>query len=150
MEKAQGKNELKQMKCAPCHQGATTVSGSELAELVEKIPYWKLVPKNGILQLERDFFFQDFASALDFTNRIGVLAEAENHHPTLTTEWGKVTVCWWTHTVKGLHRNDFIMAANTDIVYGEAQESAKRGFPPLPGLNPSGRGTSRRSEGFFD
>ena len=58
--------------------------------------------------------FADFAAALDFTNRIGALAESEDHHPAILTEWGRVTIGWWTHVVGGLHRNDFIMAAQTD------------------------------------
>jgi 4a-hydroxytetrahydrobiopterin dehydratase len=58
----------------------------------------------------------DFQQALDFTNKVGQLANQENHHPALLTEWGKVKVDWWTHKIKGLHRNDFIMAAKTDEV----------------------------------
>ena len=69
--------------------------------------------------LERVFQFPDFAQALAFTNRVGALAEEEGHHPALLTEWGKVTVAWWTHAIGGLHRNDFIMAAKTDQIYGQ-------------------------------
>ena len=68
----------------------------------------------GILQLERVFTFSDFAQALAFTNKVGALAEEAGHHPAILTEWGKVTVTWWTHKIGGLHRNDFIMAARTD------------------------------------
>src|SRR5262249_37265726 len=67
-------------------------------------------------QLERVFHFPSFADALAFTNQIGTLAEAEGHHPALLTEWGRVTVTWWTHKIRGLHRNDFIMAAKTDAL----------------------------------
>jgi 4a-hydroxytetrahydrobiopterin dehydratase len=56
---------------------------------------------------------------LDFTIRIGELAEQEDHHPVITTEWGRVTVTWWTHAIRGLHRNDFIMAAKSDQAYQE-------------------------------
>jgi 4a-hydroxytetrahydrobiopterin dehydratase len=66
------------------------------------------------------FRFATFADALQFTNVVGKLAEAEGHHPTLLTEWGKVTVTWWTHKIRGLHRNDFIMAAKTDALYAQA------------------------------
>jgi 4a-hydroxytetrahydrobiopterin dehydratase len=62
------------------------------------------------------FTFNDFAGALAFTNRVGALAEAEGHHPAILTEWGKVTVTWWTHAISGLHRNDFIAAAKTDAL----------------------------------
>ena len=73
--------------------------------------------QDGIKRLERVFKFPDFAQALAFTDKVGELAEAEGHHPAILTEWGKVTVTWWTHKVKGLHRNDFIMAAKTDPLY---------------------------------
>ena len=62
--------------------------------------------------------FPVFASALAFTNQVGALAEAEGHHPAILTEWGRVTVSWWTHAIRGLHRNDFIMAAKTDALLG--------------------------------
>ena len=67
-------------------------------------------------RLERAFTFSDFAAALAFTNRVGAAAEAEGHHPALLTEWGRVTVTWWTHAIRGLHRNDFVMAAKTDAL----------------------------------
>ena len=70
--------------------------------------------------LERVFKWKNFVQALAFTNRVGELAEEEGHHPALLTEWGKVTVTWWTHKIKGLHRNDFIMAARTDQLYSSA------------------------------
>jgi 4a-hydroxytetrahydrobiopterin dehydratase len=66
------------------------------------------------MRLERAFKFKDFAEALAFTIKVGEIAEAEGHHPALLTEWGRVTVTWWTHKIRGLHRNDFIMAAKTD------------------------------------
>ena len=87
---------------------------AEIAELKPEIPDWKLVERDGIHRLERVFRFPDFAGALAFTNRVGALVEEEGHHPALLTEWGRVTVTWWTHKIHGLHRNDFIMAAKTD------------------------------------
>ena len=63
------------------------------------------------------FRFDDFAKALAFTNALGQLAEEEDHHPALLTEWGRVTVTWWTHKIRGLHRNDFVMAAKADELY---------------------------------
>jgi 4a-hydroxytetrahydrobiopterin dehydratase len=68
-------------------------------------------------RLRRIFSFDDFAQALEFTNKVGVLAEEEGHHPALLTEWGRTTVTWWTHKIRGLHRNDFVMAAKTDVLY---------------------------------
>ena len=73
--------------------------------------------RDGVERLERQFRFANFANALEFTKRVGAIAEAEDHHPAILTEWGSVTVGWWTHVVGGLHRNDFIMAAQTDRLY---------------------------------
>ena len=73
----------------------------------------------GIGRLERVFTFKDFAEALSFTNRVGALAETEGHHPAILTEWGRVTVTLWTHKIRGLHRNDFIMAAKVDSLTAE-------------------------------
>lgn len=73
--------------------------------------------RDGVERLERQFRFANFANALEFTIRVGAIAEAEDHHPAILTEWGRVTVGWWTHVVGGLHRNDFIMAAQTDRLY---------------------------------
>jgi 4a-hydroxytetrahydrobiopterin dehydratase len=69
---------------------------------------------DGIPRLERQYRFRSFVDALAFTNRVGEIAEAEGHHPAILTEWGRVTVSWWTHKIRGLHRNDFVMAAKTD------------------------------------
>lgn len=108
---------LAAMPCVACRAGAPTVSAQEIADLKPQIPDWQLVESEPIPRLERVFRFRDFASALEFTNRIGQLAEQEGHHPALLTEWGRVTVRWWTHKIKGLHRNDFIMAAKTDRLF---------------------------------
>ena len=107
-------NTLVDMKCTVCHAGAPTVTDEEIAGLHPQIPDWNVVERDGVRHLERVFKFADFAQALALTNRVGELAEAEGHHPSILTEWGRVTVTWWTHKIKGLHRNDFIMAARTD------------------------------------
>ena len=101
-------------KCVACRRGAPTVTAAEIAELKPQVPDWDLVERDGLPRLERVFHFPDFAQALAFTNRVGALAEEEGHQPALLTEWGRVTVAWWTHKIRGLHRNDFIMAAKTD------------------------------------
>ena len=103
-------------KCVACRRGAPTVTEAEIAELKPQVPDWDLVERDGIPRLERVFHFPDFAQALAFTNRVGSVAEGEGHHPALLTEWGRVTVAWWTHKIRGLHRNDFIMAAKTDAL----------------------------------
>jgi 4a-hydroxytetrahydrobiopterin dehydratase len=105
-------------QCVACRPDAPRVGGAELAELRKEVPAWTLTEREGILRLERVFAFPSFAEALTFTDRVGALAEAQGHHPALLTEWGRVTVSWWTHAIGGLHRNDFVMAAKTDALYG--------------------------------
>jgi 4a-hydroxytetrahydrobiopterin dehydratase len=101
-------------KCEACDRNAPRLSDQELAELKPQIPDWEVVERDGIPRLERSFKLKDFETALDLTNRVGALAEAAGHHPAILTEWGRVTVTWWTHKIRGLHRNDVIMAARTD------------------------------------
>jgi 4a-hydroxytetrahydrobiopterin dehydratase len=110
---------LTSMRCTACRPGEPTVTDAEIAELRPQIPDWQIVERDGVRRLERVFTFKDFAQALAFTDRVGALAEAEEHHPAILTEWGRVTVTWWTHAIRGLHRNDFIMAAKTDQAYGQ-------------------------------
>ena len=76
--------------------------------------------RDGIPRLERTFKLPNFAAALELTNKVGELAESEGHHPAILTEWGRVTVTWWTHKIRGLHRNDVIMAAKTDEIAAQA------------------------------
>ena len=110
--------QLNQMQCVACRKGEPTVTEAELAEYRPQVPAWRIINVDGIDRLERVFSFPNFVDALAFTNKVGELAESEGHHPALLTEWGKVTVTWWTHKIRGLHRNDFIMAARTDQLYG--------------------------------
>ena len=109
--------ELTQLKCTACRGGDPTLTDAEIADLQPQVPDWRVIEVNGIKRLERVFTFKDFVAALAFTNLVGDLAEEEGHHPAILTEWGRVTVSWWTHKIKGLHRNDFIMAAKTDELY---------------------------------
>ena len=93
------------------------MTDDEITELHPQIPGWNIVDLDGIKRLSRVFPFADFAQAMDFTDKVGALADEEGHHPALQTQWGRTTVTWWTHKIKGLHRNDFIMAAKTDELY---------------------------------
>ena len=116
-------------RCVACRRDSPRVTEAEVAELRRQIPDWQLVKRDGIAQLERTFHVPTFADALAFTNRVGALAEEEGHHPALLTEWGRVTVTWWTHKIRGLHRNDFIMAAKTDalaVEHGHVTRSETR------------------------
>lgn len=109
-------------RCTPCRGGEPTLDGPEIDELLQAVPGWRVVYRDGVGRLEREFRFADFASALAFTDRVGERAEEAGHHPALLTEWGRVTATWWTHTIGGLHRNDFVMAARTDMVYASFLE----------------------------
>jgi 4a-hydroxytetrahydrobiopterin dehydratase len=106
--------DVHQMKCVPCRGGVPTLTDSEIDTLLPQIPEWQVREVNGVKRLERVFKFKNFAQALEFTNKVGTLAEAEDHHPLIITEYGRVTLVWWTHAIKGLHQNDFIMAAKSD------------------------------------
>lgn len=109
---------LSEMQCSACRGDEPPLSDTEIGELLQQIPDWEVDRTQSIPKLVKRFSFDDFRSALDFTMKVGEAAEASDHHPRVTTEWGKVMVKWWTHKIKGLHQNDFIMAARTDELYG--------------------------------
>ena len=96
----------------------------KLLALLRTLPAWKVVTVAGEDRLERVFTFPNFAAALAFANAVGAEAEAEDHHPALLVEWGKVTVTWWTHAIGGLHENDFILAAKISRLLEERAESS--------------------------
>lgn len=108
---------LAEMQCEACQADAPKVAAEELPNLIKLIPDWTVVVRDGVMQLERVFKFKNFKLAMVFTNQLADLAETDFHHPGILTEWGKVTVTWWSHSVKGLHKNDFIMAAKTDKLF---------------------------------
>lgn len=111
---------LPEMKCVPCHGGVAPMTSDEIESHITKLPQWVVIETDGISQLQRKYKFKNFAQALAFTNAVGALAEAEDHHPAILTEWGWVTLTWWTHAIKGLHLNDFILAARSDEAYNQA------------------------------
>lgn len=117
---------LTQEKCVACRADAPHVTDQEIAELHPKVAEWNLITENEIRKLDRVFTFRNFTDALAFTQEVGMLAESEGHHPRMVTEWGRVTITWWTHKIRNLHRNDFIMAAKTDLLYRKFATSAKK------------------------
>ncbi len=108
---------LHEHECEACRRDAPTATSNEISEFKILIPEWEVIEDSGIKKLVRRYQFNNFVNALAFTNKIGEIAEQAGHHPDLLTEWGKVTVTWWSHKIKGLHRNDFIMAAKSDYSY---------------------------------
>ncbi len=110
---------LTQEKCVACRRDSPLVTEEEVAALRPQIPDWELTNYDGIDRLQKAYRFGNFADALEFAGPLGRAADAEGHHPRLTVEWGRVGVDWWTHKIRGLHRNDLIMAARSDSMFAE-------------------------------
>ncbi len=104
---------LSQMKCEACDVTVTPLSNSEIDTLMQEVEGWDLIEESGIPKLKRVFKTTNYAKSMSLTNAIAQLAESVNHHPLMIVEYASVTVLWWSHRIKGLHRNDFIMAAKT-------------------------------------
>ncbi|HEY2988067.1 MAG TPA: 4a-hydroxytetrahydrobiopterin dehydratase [Candidatus Binatia bacterium] len=105
-------SELAAKECIPCRGGVPPLKGKEIAALQEKLGgEWKVVDEH---HLAKDYTFKNFREALDFTNRVGELAEAQGHHPDIYLAWGKVKLTIWTHKIDGLTESDFIFAAKAD------------------------------------
>ena len=109
-------DDLKNKECEVCRVGAPQVQSEAMPGLFLQVSEWELIEAKEVKKLQRTYEFNNFQEALLFTNKIGELAETEGHHPAILTEWGRVTVTWWTHKIKGLHLNDFILAAKTDAL----------------------------------
>lgn len=110
---------LGEQKCIPCRGGIPPLDDEEIATFQADAPEWQVTEVEGIKRLKRSFRFKNFAAALSFVNEVGRLAEVQDHHPKIVLEWGKVVVFWWTHKIRGLHKNDFIMAAKVDEIERE-------------------------------
>lgn len=102
--------------CEACRTDAPLVSKEEAKALMANLDGWQLI-ETPINQLQKVFLFPDYQASLDFFNKVARLAEQEDHHPKIILEWGRVSVLWWSHKIKGLHRNDFICASKTEDLY---------------------------------
>jgi 4a-hydroxytetrahydrobiopterin dehydratase len=109
-------SELLQSSCEPCRGGVPPLGPDEARAMLAQVPSWRITEVDGISRIEREFTFPDFKTAMAFAVRVGELAEAEGHHPDLHVGWGKVRIETWTHKIRGLHRNDFILAAKVDAL----------------------------------
>ncbi|MGF1770801.1 4a-hydroxytetrahydrobiopterin dehydratase [Vibrio wakamikoensis] len=105
---------LNELRCEACSSDAIALGKDEQQQLLTELNDWQIIERDGIPQLEKHYKFKNFKLAWAFSNQVAELAEEEFHHPTITLEWGKVTVTWWSHSIKGLHQNDFICAAKCD------------------------------------
>ena len=111
-------SELTSESCVPCRGGVPTLTDAEIAALLPRVPGWTVGEVDGVKRIQREFAFKDFRAAMEFAVKVGELAEREQHHPDLHIAWGKVNVETWTHKIRGLHQNDFILAAKADAIYG--------------------------------
>jgi len=116
-------DELRHARCVPAREGEPPLADDAIAALRAQVPEWQLIEREGLRRLGRAFHFRDFRQALDFTVRVGEMAEEQDHHPEILLTWGRATVETWTHTVRGLHRNDFVLAARTDALYETSPHS---------------------------
>lgn len=107
---------LKESKCEACTIDAPLVSDSEAKVLLLELDGWVIENDSGINQLIKTYKFSNYEESLDFSNKVADLAESEDHHPKIVLEYGSVEVSWWSHKIKGLHKNDFICAAKTDLI----------------------------------
>ena len=105
-------------QCVACRGGEPTLTEAEIADLHPHVPAWQIKEVDGGKRIERVFKLKNFIEAVAFTNKIAMISEKEDHHPLIITEWGRVPVQWGSHKIKGLHKNDFIMAAKTDEIFG--------------------------------
>jgi len=118
-------SDLATKTCTPCRGGVPPLTHEEAEALHAQAPAWRLL--DDAHRIERTFRFKNFREALDFVRDVGELAEAEGHHPDISFGWGNATVSLRTKKIKGLHENDFIMAAKIDRLPGAAGEDATRG-----------------------
>ena len=107
-------SKLAQKDCVPCKGGVPPLKGTALARLVKTLGKgWRVINKH---HLEREYKFDNFRTALDFTNKVGELAEQQNHHPDIYLAWGKVKLTLWTHKIDGLTESDFVFAAKVNLL----------------------------------
>lgn len=107
-------SDLAKKSCVPCKRGVPPLRGAELLTLQQQLdPAWKVVGEH---HLEREYRFANFAEALAYANRVGAMAEAQNHHPDIFLAWGRARITIWTHRIDGLTESDFVFAAKCDAL----------------------------------
>ncbi len=106
--------ELAQKTCVPCRGGIPPLTIAAAEQYLADTPGWSLEDSGA--KIKRTFQFRDFAGALAFVEQVAAVAEAEGHHPDLAFGWGYCTVIFYTHKIKGLHENDFVMAAKVNTL----------------------------------
>jgi len=109
--------ELLTSSCEACKADAPVLMDNEIKELLSQIPSWKVFKDDNVKKIICSYVFLNYEDSLNFLNKVAELAEKEDHHPEIILEWGKVTVIWWSHKIRGLHKNDFICASKTDALF---------------------------------
>jgi 4a-hydroxytetrahydrobiopterin dehydratase len=108
--------DLADKECVPCKGGVPPLKGNDLAGLARRLsPGWQVINEH---HLEKEYPFKNFREALNFTNKVGELAEAQGHHPDIYLAWGKTKLTIWTHKIDGLTESDFVFAAKADRLLG--------------------------------
>ncbi len=110
---------LAERQCEACREDSEPVVGVAREEMLAALSDWRVEMIDEVDQLVGDFSFANFVDAMAFANAVGELAENADHHPRLVIEWGSVSVYWWTHTIRSLHLNDFILAARVTALSRE-------------------------------
>ena len=106
-------SKLSELNCRACNKNAELLTKNEIDQFLREIPGWEVIFEDGIQKLTQEFKTKNYKKSVSFTNEVAKLADEYNHHPQIVLEYSIVTVLWWTHTIEGLHKNDFIMAAKT-------------------------------------
>ncbi len=115
--------DLATSSCEACRADAPVLEDKEIQELLSQIPSWRVFEDDDIKKIICSFVFLNYHDSRNFLNKVADLAEKEDHHPEIILEWGNVTVTWWSHKIKGLHKNDFICASKTDALFENLQQS---------------------------
>ena len=109
-------SDLQNSQCEPCQGGIAPLDEQQLGPLLAEVPAWTLIEEDSVEKLQRRIDTADFNASLALAQRVGELADQQDHHPAILVEYGQLTVTWWSHKIKGLHRNDFVCAAKTDAL----------------------------------
>ena len=109
--------------CEACRADSPVLEDNEIQELLSQIPSWRVFEEDDTKKIICSFVFLNYDDSRNFLNKVADLAEEEDHHPEIILEWGKVTVTWWSHKIRGLHKNDFICASKTDALFENLKKS---------------------------
>ncbi|PNX50685.1 MAG: 4a-hydroxytetrahydrobiopterin dehydratase [Thermoplasmata archaeon M9B2D] len=108
------RKDLANLKCVPCRGGIPPLIDLKIKQMLPAVPGWERIKEDGVDKIRRKYKFKNFVEAMEFTNGVAEIAEEQGHHPDIYIQWNIVELTLWTHAIKGLHENDFILAAKID------------------------------------